>query len=125
VANTDQIDEKEAAAVAIAQAEAVSSAADSLQTQGQQQTKDEKEQQKEEALDKMAKEQQTAPPSSFDIVVPDIKFKSRAEREKHAEEVRDEGLKPHEKEDTTTEIDLEIEAPGAANSVAEEGAKTI
>jgi len=29
------------------------------------------------------------------------------------------------KEDATTEVSLEIEDPGAANKVAEEGAKTI
>jgi len=31
-------------------------------------------------------------------------------------------LKPNKKEDYNLEIDLEIEAPGAANKVAEEGA---
>lgn len=39
--------------------------------------------------------------------------------------MRNEGiLKPKNKEDQTQEVDLEIEAPGAANKVAEEGAQT-
>jgi len=37
--------------------------------------------------------------------------------------VRNEGLlKPKDKDENTREVDLEIEAPGAANKVAEEGA---
>jgi hypothetical protein len=39
--------------------------------------------------------------------------------------VRNEGLlKPNTKVDQNVEVDLEIEAPGAANKVAEEGAET-
>jgi len=39
--------------------------------------------------------------------------------------VRNEGiLKPAKKDDENQEVDLEIEAPGAANKVAEEGAQT-
>ena len=42
---------------------------------------------------------------------------------KHEEDVRNEGImKPKSKEDNSQEVDLEIEAPGAANKVAEEGA---
>jgi len=42
---------------------------------------------------------------------------------KHEDEVRNEGImKPRVKEDQSLEVDLEIEAPGAANKVAEEGA---
>lgn len=33
-------------------------------------------------------------------------------------------MKPKSKEEATQEVDLEIEAPGAANKVAEEGAQT-
>lgn len=45
---------------------------------------------------------------------------------KHDAKVREEGLHIiHMKADQQPEIDLEIEDPGAANSVAEEGAKTI
>ena len=36
-----------------------------------------------------------------------------------------ENLNRSEDEKNNSEIDLEIEAPGAANKVAEEGAKTI
>jgi hypothetical protein len=44
---------------------------------------------------------------------------------KHEDEVRNEGiLKPRVKVDESLEVDLEIEAPGAANKVAEEGAMT-
>lgn len=49
-------------------------------------------------------------------------------KEAHAAEVREEGivgLKKSDEELTGQEIDLEIEAPGAANKVAEEGAKVI
>ena len=39
--------------------------------------------------------------------------------------MRNEGiLKPKDKDENTREVDLEIEAPGAANKVAEEGAQT-
>jgi hypothetical protein len=52
---------------------------------------------------------------------------SKKERAVHAEEVRNEGLleskKP--KEDADHEVIMEIEDPGAANKVAEEGAKMI
>ena len=50
------------------------------------------------------------------------------EKEEHAAKVREEGITNMQKSDeelTGQEIDLEIEAPGAANKVAEEGAKTI
>ena len=33
-------------------------------------------------------------------------------------------MKPKSKEEENQEVDLEIEAPGAANKVAEEGAQT-
>ena len=39
--------------------------------------------------------------------------------------MRNEGLNIKPDPDSSSEVDLEIEAPGAANSVAEEGAKTI
>jgi hypothetical protein len=52
-------------------------------------------------------------------------FKTKEERMKHADQVRNEGLMQKKTEDANSEIDLEIEAPGSANSVAEEGAKTI
>lgn len=49
---------------------------------------------------------------------------TKAEKEQHASAVREEGL--HQpKMDSTQEIDLEIEAPGSANKVAEEGAQVI
>ena len=52
-------------------------------------------------------------------------FKNKEEKLKHEEEVRNEGiLKQNAKQDQNQEIDLEIEAPGAANKVAEEGAQT-
>jgi hypothetical protein len=45
---------------------------------------------------------------------------------KHDAKVREEGLHIiHMKNEKKQEVDLEIEDPGAANSVAEEGAKTI
>jgi len=45
---------------------------------------------------------------------------------KHDAKVREEGLHIiHMKDEKKQEVDLEIEDPGAANSVAEEGAKTI
>lgn len=54
-----------------------------------------------------------------------ITFKSKEEKLKHEDEVRNEGiLKPRVKVDENLEVDLEIEAPGAANKVAEEGAMT-
>lgn len=47
------------------------------------------------------------------------------DKKKHDDEVRNEGiLKPKNKDENTLEVDLEIEAPGAANKVAEEGAQT-
>ena len=53
------------------------------------------------------------------------KSKTKEEKQKHNDEVRNEGiLKPKDKDENTKEIDLEIEAPGAANKVAEEGAQT-
>jgi len=51
-------------------------------------------------------------------------YSSTQEKMKHDAKVREEGLHViHMKKQP--EIDLEIEDPGAANSVAEEGAKTI
>ena len=53
-------------------------------------------------------------------------LKNRAEKESHAEQVREEGLKQiMANQNMNKEIDLEIEAPGAANKVAEEGASII
>lgn len=53
----------------------------------------------------------------------ETRFKTKEEKEKHAQEVREEGLKNlNKKQDLTKEVDLEIEDPGAANKVAEEGA---
>lgn len=54
------------------------------------------------------------------------KLKNKAEKESHAEQVREEGLKQiMANQNNNKEIDLEIEAPGAANKVAEEGASII
>jgi hypothetical protein len=62
----------------------------------------------------------------LDTIEPDAVFHSKAEKIAHNDQVRNEGLKlmmfKSKKEE---EIDLEIEDPGAATSVAEEGAKTI
>lgn len=54
-------------------------------------------------------------------------MKKKKAREVEAEKVRNEGLtvKRSEEEIKNQEIDLEIEAPGAASKVAEEGAKVI
>ena len=53
-------------------------------------------------------------------------LKTKAEKDKHTEEVRNAGLNViTEKKDTNMEVDLEIEAPGAAVKVAEDGAQTI
>jgi len=50
----------------------------------------------------------------------------KKEREDAAEKVRNEGLYSKDKEEASgLEIDLEIEAPGSANAVAEEGALVI
>lgn len=50
----------------------------------------------------------------------------KKEREEAAEKVRDEGLYNKDKEQADgSEIDLEIEAPGSANAVAEEGSLVI
>lgn len=52
-------------------------------------------------------------------------YASKEEKNKHDDEVRNEGLmKQKSKEEENQEVDLEIEAPGAANKVAEEGAQT-
>lgn len=49
-------------------------------------------------------------------------MKLKKEREAAADKVRNEGLYNKDKEEVTEqEIDLEIEAPGSANAVAEEG----
>jgi hypothetical protein len=66
----------------------------------------------------------------LDTVEPDPVFKNKAEKIAHDDKVRNEGLKllmfkPKGKSADQLETDLEIEEPGAANSVAEEGAKTI
>jgi hypothetical protein len=50
---------------------------------------------------------------------------SKEEKLKHAELVRNEGLTLKKDPDASLEICLEIEDPGAASKVAEEGAKTI
>jgi hypothetical protein len=53
-------------------------------------------------------------------------FSSKAEKMKHDSKVREEGLHIIKvKGANTQEVDLEIEDPGSANSVAEEGAKTL
>lgn len=54
-------------------------------------------------------------------------FNSRAEKEQYFEKVRNEGLYIPEKDKINhqVEIDMEIEEPGAAAKIAEEGAKTI
>lgn len=51
-------------------------------------------------------------------------YSSKQEKMKHDAKVREEGLHVI-KLKVQPEIDLEIEDPGAANSVAEEGAKTV
>jgi len=62
----------------------------------------------------------------LDTVEPDPVFKTKAEKIAHNDQVRNEGLKLMMfKQKKQEEIDLEIEDPGAATSVAEEGAKTI
>jgi hypothetical protein len=65
----------------------------------------------------------------LDTIEPDPVFKTKEEKIAHDDKVRNEGLKlmmfkPKESV-ANQETDLEIEEPGAANSVAEEGAKTI
>lgn len=53
---------------------------------------------------------------------------TKKEKQAHDDKVRNEGLdhlEKSEEEKQNLEIDLEIEAPGAATKVAEEGAKTI
>jgi len=50
----------------------------------------------------------------------------KKEREEAADKVRNEGLFNKDKEQADgSEIDLEIEAPGSANAVAEEGSLVI
>ena len=65
----------------------------------------------------------------LDVVEPDPVFKNKAEKIAHDDKVRNEGLKllmfKPKGAAAQLETDLEIEEPGAANSVAEEGAKTI
>jgi hypothetical protein len=66
----------------------------------------------------------------LDTLEPDPVFKSKEEKIAHDDKVRNEGLKllmfkPKNSAAQQQETDLEIEEPGAANSVAEEGAKTI
>ena len=64
----------------------------------------------------------------LDTVEPDPVFNTKEEKVAHDDKVRNEGLKLmmfKPKHESTQEVDLEIEDPGAANSVAEEGAKTI
>lgn len=64
----------------------------------------------------------------MNVVEADEKTKqSKKEREAAAEKVRNEGLETPmpEEQATNKEIDLEIEAPGAASKVAEEGSLTI
>ena len=50
---------------------------------------------------------------------------TKEEKQKHAELVRNEGLTIKKDPDASLEVCLEIEDPGAASKVAEEGAKTI
>lgn len=51
---------------------------------------------------------------------------TKAAKDAHAASVREEGLSQMSQEkNNDQEIDLEIEAPGAANKVAEEGASII
>lgn len=60
--------------------------------------------------------------------IDEISKLDKAEREKHETKVREEGLdqiKQNLAQEKAAEIDLEIEAPGAANKVAEEGASVI
>jgi hypothetical protein len=66
----------------------------------------------------------------LDTLEPDPVFKTKEEKIAHDDKVRNEGLKlmmfkPKNSAAQQQETDLEIEEPGAANSVAEEGAKTI
>jgi len=66
----------------------------------------------------------------LDTIEPDPVFKNKAEKIAHDDKVRNEGLKllmfkPKVKATDNLETELEIEEPGAANSVAEEGAKII
>ena len=49
----------------------------------------------------------------------------KRERAERADKVRNEGLEMKKDAESGQEIELEIEAPGAANQVAEEGSKTI
>ena len=49
----------------------------------------------------------------------------KKQKEARADKVRNEGLEIKKDADSGQEIELEIEAPGAANQVAEEGSKTI
>ena len=52
---------------------------------------------------------------------------SKREQQIIADKIRNEGIEAPKNEDqkTTQEIDLEIEAPGSASKVAEEGSMTI
>ena len=52
---------------------------------------------------------------------------SQKEKEAAADKIRNEGIEgtKNEEEQSGQEIDLEIEAPGAASAVAEEGSLTI
>jgi len=65
----------------------------------------------------------------LDTVEPDPVFKNKEEKIAHEDKVRNEGLKllmfKPKGNMAQQETELEIEEPGAANSVAEEGAKTI
>lgn len=69
------------------------------------------------------------PLDPLDTVEPDPVFKSKEEKKEHDDKVRNEGLKlmmfKPKGQAANQETDLEIEEPGAANSVAEEGAKVI
>lgn len=65
----------------------------------------------------------------LDVVEPDPVFKTKEEKIAHDDKVRNEGLKlmmfKPKGSAAQQETDLEIEEPGAANSVAEEGAKVL
>ena len=54
-------------------------------------------------------------------------MKAKKEKEERAAKVRNEGIDSpkNDEQKSEQEIDLEIEAPGAASTVAEEGSKTI
>jgi hypothetical protein len=79
-------------------------------------------QKKENKKDKIKVKAQSLAEAGEKVAV----YSSKKEKMKHDASVREEGLHIiHMKSALQQEVDLEIEDPGAANSVAEEGAKTI